>query len=257
MASLLNHALHAGAGGGTALLLIHPLGGDLAFWDDCIRVWSPGRACVACDLRSAGASPRATQPVSIREHVADLEALRKSLGLQTVIPVACAVGTMVAAAYAAEYPERTPALVLANPALRTTDAARAMLAERAALVQRAGMAAILPGAVDKAFLAQPHDERYARYLARFAAQDAQAYALSINGILEADASADLAKVRSPALVVAGAHDVLLPPEQARAVHALLPGARFVLMDDAAHFAPYQKPQQFAALVQAFLGRVAP
>ena len=54
---------------------------------------------------------------------------------------------------------------------------------------------------------------------------------------------------------AGGHDVLLPPEQSRAVHALIPDAQFRLLADAAHFAPLQQPQSFAKLVLDFLRQV--
>ena len=254
MPSLLNHIVHSGNSRDPALLLIHPLGADMGFWDECISVWKPGLSCVACDLRSSGASPRAVGPVSIAEHVADLETLRHRLGLEAVVPVGCAIGAMVAALYAANHPHRTSALILSNPALRTTPEAKAMLIERAQLVRGAGMAAILPGAVDKAFIGQPRDDRYARYMTRFAAQDAEGYALSALGILDADVSADLSAIRCPTLVVAGGHDVLLPPAQARAVHGLIPQAQFTLLAEAAHFTPFQRPRQFADLIRDFLSR---
>jgi len=255
MSATLNHVVHRGERSGPALLLIHPLGGDLAFWDECIAHWQPALTCIACDLRSAGASPRAAAPVTIAQHGRDLEALRESLGLEAVVPVGCAIGSMVAASYAAQHPERVRALVLSNPALKTTEAAHAMLFDRAQAVRTGGMQAILPAAVDRAFIAQPKDDRYQRYYARFAGQDPEAYALSALAVLDADASADLAALRCPTLVVAGGHDVLLPPEQSRAVHALIRGAQFQLLPDAAHFSPLQQPRQFAKLVLDFLRRV--
>jgi pimeloyl-ACP methyl ester carboxylesterase len=164
---------------------------------------------------------------------------------------------MVAAAYAARHPERVSALVLSNPAPRTSEQAAAMLRQRAERVRRGGMSAIVPGAVDRAFVEQPRDERFQRYLARFAAQDAEAYALSILGLLEADVTADLQAIRCPTLVVAGGNDVLLPPEQAQEVNAVLAHAELVLLEDAAHFAPYQTPEQFARLVLDFVSRPRP
>jgi 3-oxoadipate enol-lactonase len=254
MPELLHYVLHSGESRDPALLLIHPLGADLNFWGECVAVWGRRITSMACDLRSAGLSPRSAGPVSIARHVADLETLRRKLGLRTVVPIGCAIGAMVAASYAASHPEMTAAVVLSNPALRTSAQARAMLIERAELVRRSGMAAILPGAVDKAFERQPKDHRYERYFARFAAQDAEAYACSVLGIVDADVSAELAAIRCPALVVAAAHDLLLPPEQSHLVHGLIPHAEFALLDDAAHFAPFQKPERFADLVLAFLGR---
>jgi 3-oxoadipate enol-lactonase len=248
---LLNHVFRETAVREPALLLIHPLGGDLRFWDDCMTLW-PQLSSIACDLRSAGRSPRASGPVPIGQHVADLEALREALGVETVIPVGCAIGAMTAAAYAAAYPERVRALALSNPAPRMAPAARAMLSKRAADLQRDGMAAILPDAVDKAFAEQPQDERYIRYYENFSRQDAHAYAYSILGIVDANISEDLAAVRCPTLVVTGAHDILLPPSQGREVHGLIARSQYTEIGDASHFAPFQKPEKFARLVLDFL-----
>jgi 3-oxoadipate enol-lactonase len=211
IAELIGHTFHPGGQAGQmALLLIHPLGADRTFWDECIAIWHPQIACIACDLRSAGTSPRSGEPVAIARHVEDLEAVRAELGVETVVPVGCAIGSMMAAAYAATHPERTSALVLSNAALRTSEKARAMLAERADRIRATGMAAVLPNAVDNAFRGQPRDERYTRYFERFAKQDAAAYATSVLGVVNADISALLPAVQCPALVVAGGQDVLLP-----------------------------------------------
>jgi pimeloyl-ACP methyl ester carboxylesterase len=127
-----------------------------------------------------------------------------------------------------------------------------MLRERAELVQRGGIEAILPGAVDRAFLEQPRDARYRRYYDRFASQDSNAYALAVLATCEADVTNDLAQIVCPTLVVAGAHDVLLPPTQARAVAEIVRSARSVTIEEAAHFAPYQRPDIFVEHAAVFL-----
>ncbi|AOB30224.1 hypothetical protein AKI39_05265 [Bordetella sp. H567] len=250
----LNHVLYADAATDVTLLLVHPLGADQAFWDDCVRHWAPVVSCLACDLRSAGRSPRSAGPAYIGRHVADLEALRVQLGLRQVVPVGCAIGSMIAAAYAASHADSVAAVVLSNPTLRTSPKAAEALRVRAAAVLAGGMSAILPAAVDTPFLNQPMDERRDRYVRRFASQDAQAYADSILGIVDADVSAEIAALRCPALVVAGAHDTLLPPEQALQVHQALADSRFLQFENAAHFLPYQQPAEFARQVLQFLAR---
>jgi 3-oxoadipate enol-lactonase len=259
MMELLHHRLSGrpASAGAPALMLIHPLGAALDFWDSCLPAWEPHLPCLAMDLRSAGASPRDGTPPGLDRHVEDLEALREALGLPAVIPVGCAVGTMVAAAYAARHPGRVPALVLSNPTPRSSETARAILSARAQAVREGGMAAILPGAVERAFEAQPRDERYARYLAGFAAQDAEAYADAVLGFATADASTELPRIRCPVLLVAGRHDLLLPPSQAEEVRRLLPQglARLEIDERGAHFLPYQRPARFCARVLDFLGPV--
>ncbi|HEY4252694.1 MAG TPA: alpha/beta hydrolase [Roseomonas sp.] len=256
--ALLHHRFTAGPDhAGPALLLIHPMGAALDFWDACLPAWQGRLACLAVDLRSAGASPRDTTPPGLDRHVADLEALRAALGLRQVVPIGCAVGSMVASAYAARHAARVPALVLSNPTPRTAEASRAMLLARAAAVRQGGMAAILPGAVDRPFEAQPRDERYERYLAAFVGQDPAAYADAVLGFAGADATGDLPRIRCPALLVAGAHDLLLPPALAETVRGLMPEglARVEIDADGAHFLPYQQPARFAARVLDFLAPI--
>lgn len=253
---MLNHS-HSPAPqpGAPTLLLIHPMGASLSFWDACLPTWQKVAGTLAVDLRGAGASPFYGAPPTLADHVADLEALRAALGLTRIVPVACAVGCMVAASYAARHPQHVTAMVLSNPTARTAEPARAMLQARAAAVRQGGMAAILPAAVERPFEAQPRDARYDAYCAAFAAQDPMAYAASVEGFSTADARAALAEVTCPTLLVPAAHDLLLPATLADEVAALMPPglARIALDPVGAHFLPYQRPADFAERVSAFLG----
>jgi 3-oxoadipate enol-lactonase len=55
--------------------------------------------------------------------------------------------------------------------------------------------------------------------------------------------------------VAARHDALLPPTRAQLVHRAIPGSRYMLFEDAAHFLPYQAPEEFAAVVNKFVAGV--
>ncbi|MBZ9870424.1 alpha/beta hydrolase [Mesorhizobium sp. BR1-1-9] len=253
MSEILNH-LVKGEGRSLALLLIHPLGAELSFWDDFVEKIGDRFTTVACDLRSSGKSFGTGAPPSLADHAADLEALRLDVGVKNVVPIGCAVGSMIAAAYAGSYPSSTAALILANPTPSSSPQARLVLTERAAVVARHGMTAILPAAVERAFFNQPKDARYERYYCKFEAQNARAYALSTLGAANADATEFLKTVRCPALLMAGRHDVLLPLDNARAVHALLPQSEFVIAEHAAHFVPFQSPECFAETACQWLCR---
>jgi pimeloyl-ACP methyl ester carboxylesterase len=115
------------------------------------------------------------------------------------------------------------------------------------------MAAILPAAVERAFLNQPRDARYERYYAAFANQSAEDYAFACAASALYDAGDEMKRVVSPTLVVGGEHDVLLPPALSEQVAATIPGAQFEIMADTAHFIPYQAADAFARRVAAFLG----
>lgn len=237
------------------LLLIHPMGADLSFWDGCRMTLESGYRCVAMDLPNAGGSYRTTAPLTMEEQAAELEAFRQRHRLGQVIPVGCAVGAIIATVYAGLYAGNCDALVVSNPGYRTRPEAKAMLAKRAADVRTGGMSAVLPGVIDSTFLGAAQDRRRKDFYHRFAAQSPEAYALQIEGMLDADTAPYLSAINFPTLIVAGGSDRLLPPEHARQIHETLPASELVLIEDGAHFIPYQRPEQFAQLARAFLERL--
>ena len=239
----------------TALLLVHPLGTDLRFWEECVAIWASRHFCIAPDLQAAGKSPRPEVPVTIPGHAADLERLRQSLGVKAVVPIGCALGGMVAAAFAAHYPQATRALVMTNPGLGSTDAAKEMLRKRVQTLRTSGIAALLPDAADRAFFNLPHDERYQRHVKRFAAQDPETFARSVLGFVDADIRGELARITCPMLVVSGEHDILMPSDSAQRIKEFVPQAQCTVMRGVAHFLPFQAPERFAPMVTEFLEQV--
>ena len=67
-----------------------------------------------------------------------------------------------------------------------------------------------------------------------------------------DLRPDLARIASPALVIAAENDPATTPEHLEVVADGIPGARFELLADAAHVATYEQPARIAALLQHHL-----
>lgn len=244
-------ASRGGHDGAPVLLLIHPMGADHRFWDECRRAWEPSFRCIAVDLRGVGGSPALGAPQSLDAHAQDLATFCAAEGLTQVTPVGCAVGAMIATVFAARNPSLCDRLVLSNPGYRTTPEARAALSTRAARVRAEGMSGA-GNAVDLSFGALARPERIEAYRRRFLAQDAAAYALQIDGMLDADVSGHLADIRCATLVVAGGRDVLLPLHHATAVVDGLADGRLTVVEQAGHFVPYECPERFARLVSDFI-----
>lgn len=249
----LHYSVGGDGGGRSPLLLVHPMGADLSFWDSCRAVWEKRFRCVAVSLRGAGQSPRADAPLTIDRQAADLDALCTELGLERVIPVGCAVGAMAATAFAGAHTGRCAALVLSNPGFRTRPAARAMLQKRADTARAEGMASVSAQTVDGAFGPDAEAGAKRAFRQRLESMDAASYAFTIEGMLEADVSGFLPAITCPTLIVAGDRDTLLPPgDHAVPLHAGLPGSRYVAVPDGAHFIPFQQPDRFAREVADFL-----
>lgn len=245
----------AGRADGAVLLLVHPMGADNSFWDECLPFWTGRFRCICVDLRGAGASPKADGPLTIERLAIDLEAVCGDAGVDNLVPVGCAVGSMVAVTYARRNPRACPALVLSNPGLRTLPQARKALETRMEAVRAGGMAASLPNAIDGAFAERPDDPRRRRYTERFLAQDPVSYAFQIEGMLHADISEGLEQIGCPVLLVGGGQDRLLPvADHAEKIRQRLADAEYAVLESGAHFIPYQQPEAFALLVRDFLER---
>ncbi len=76
-----------------------------------------GRELIYYDQRGGGQSPVTREtPVGWREHVADLEELRKQWGLEQLTLVGYSWGGLLALLYSTELPERVSRLALVSPA---------------------------------------------------------------------------------------------------------------------------------------------
>ena len=68
-----------------------------------------------------------------------------------------------------------------------------------------------------------------------------------------DASAVLATIDVPALVLTGEHDTWSPPHQVREIADAMPDAELVIVDDAGHFCPLEKPDVVTAALLKWMG----
>jgi pimeloyl-ACP methyl ester carboxylesterase len=67
----------------------------------------------------------------------------------------------------------------------------------------------------------------------------------------------LGRIAVPTLVLWGASDRMVTPAYGRAYSALIPGARFELIDAAGHHPHIEQPEAFVERVMSFLGEERP
>lgn len=105
-------------GAGPLVVVLH--GGPGAHHDYLLPQYdrlARGRELFYYDQRGGGRSPVAREvPVGWREHVADLEALRESLGLERLPLCGYSWGGLLAVLYLLEHPGRVERLALVSPA---------------------------------------------------------------------------------------------------------------------------------------------
>lgn len=70
-----------------------------------------------------------------------------------------------------------------------------------------------------------------------------------------DSRPDLLACPCPVLIVAGRNDTIISPQKSRDMHALLPGSRYVEIDDCGHCPPMEKPEEMVSILTQWLAEV--
>ncbi|MFC7398687.1 alpha/beta fold hydrolase [Chelatococcus sp. GCM10030263] len=249
------HVVTRGDRSKPAILFVHALGTDHRFWDEVVAGLEGSYFCITPDLQAAGKTPNPPQPVDAAGHAADLAAVLRDLGVARAVLVGCAIGGMVAAGLAATHPDLAAGLVMTNPGVRNADEVKGILRARVDEVRQHGMQVLLPAAPERSFHGMPRDARYDLYVERYVAQDPEGYALSVLGFLDIDIMPILPQIKCPLLLIPGGNDVLMPRDSAEVIAARVAQAEIVRFEEAAHFIPFQVPQQFLEALRAFLAKV--
>jgi 3-oxoadipate enol-lactonase len=70
---------------------------------------------------------------------------------------------------------------------------------------------------------------------------------------QVDLTAKLGDIRRPTLILAGQDDQTTPVAQSELLRDRIPGAKLVVIPQAGHWLPLEKPQEACEAIAAFLG----
>jgi len=253
-----------GADGPPHLVFLHTGISDLRGWDEVSDLLSADMDVVAYDRRGFGVTAYRAERY---DQVVDLLAVLDGLGLDDAVLVGNSRGGQIALDFTLAHPTRVSGLVLVAPSISGAPAAEAIEPVEAAIWETLE-AAEAAGALDALNLGEIRlwvDGPYApEGRVGGAIRD---LALDMNRIAlhaadpgqesEApDAWTRLSEVHCPVLVVAGDLDLAHIRARAEELARRIPGARFSLMEGAAHLPALEQPAAFAALLRQFLDRPA-
>jgi 3-oxoadipate enol-lactonase len=249
-------ALHheiSGPADAPPLLLLNSLGSDLSMWDGQIGVLSQRFRVIRCDTRGHGRSPVPPGPYTVDDLGADVLALLDSLGVERAHVAGVSLGGLLGLWLATHAATRVDSLALVCTAANFPTPQT--WAERARLVRAGGAEAVADAVVARWFTADfaaREPARVAAARAMIAATPAEGYAACCEVLAAADMRPFLGAVRAPTIVVSGAEDPASPPERGEELAALIRGASFVEVPDAAHLAPLERPAAVTGLLTLFL-----
>jgi len=249
------------AGAGTPLVLLHGIGSAARASDDQLAGLSDRLRVIAWDAPGYGGSTcLAPESPRANDYAAALGAMLDALGIPACHLVGHSLGTLIAASFAADHPERILSLTLASVA---AGQARLPAAEREkALAQRLGDVVELGprrmaeqrGPRLLASAATP--EMLRRVVETMAAVRPDGYSQAARMLASGDIKADILRLPAdmPVQFLYGDGDVITPPARNLDVAALRPTAPVHVVKDAGHAVYLEQPARFNAIVSDFVTR---
>jgi 3-oxoadipate enol-lactonase len=254
-----NFVLHYrtdGTMGKPVILFANSLGSDLRIWDGVVERLAAEYFLVRYDLRGHGLSEAPAPPYSVTDLAGDIVTILDELKIAQAIVCGVSVGGLIAQAIAVNYPERVRALVLSDTGAKIATAEAWQ--QRIDKVRADGVASLVDMTMERWFAAG--------FRARSAA-DVRGYGLMLRqtsadgyigtcaALRDGDLRRAVATIRQPTLVICGAEDVATPPALGRELASLIPGARFSLIEQAAHLPGVEQPVAVAERMMQFFQEV--
>lgn len=234
----------------------HSLGLDAGSWDAQAAELAPRYRIVQPDSRGHGRSDAPPGPYTVEGLAADVEALADHLGIDRFHVVGLSMGGLIALWLAVHRPERLRSAVFCNTAAKL--GTRELWDARIAAVRARGMGAIADQVVRRFFAAgfaarQP--ATFAEARATLAGTPPEGYAACCEALRDADLRQEVDTIRVPSLVIGAAEDVATPPDEARWLHATIPGSELVVLEGAGHISNLERPAAFGRALVRHLDRV--
>ncbi|MGE5304020.1 MAG: alpha/beta fold hydrolase [Alphaproteobacteria bacterium] len=243
-------------GQGPAVLLLHPVGLDLTWWEPQVEALRSEFQVVRMDFRGHGKSQIAPPPYTLADFAADAHALLGALGIGSAHVIGLSLGGMVAQVLALEFPKEVRSLVLSNTLCTLPAQAREAMRARGEAAGQGGMGAVIEATLERWFTRGFLDSALvARCRQHLLAHDVAAWAATWRALAELNTLPRLGEIHVPTLVTTGDADVSTPVAAAQLIANSIPGALLKIMAGAPHMAPYERPELFNPVVLEFLRSV--
>ncbi len=258
-----NNVVVQGSPEGRPMIFAHGFGCDQNMWRFVWPAFARDHRVVLFDhVGAGGADPSAFDPdqyASLEGYARDVLAICEELELEDVVFVGHSVSATIGLLAAAAEPARFGALVLVGPSPRYIDDegyvggfTRADIEELLDSLDRnflgwsSEMAPVIMGNAERPELGEELTNSFCRTDPALAAHFARVTFLSDN-------RADLARVKTPALILQCAEDVIAPEAVGRYVHQHLPDSRLVMLQARGHCPNLSAPEETVAAISAYLG----
>jgi pimeloyl-ACP methyl ester carboxylesterase len=243
-------------GSGEPLILLHAFPLDGRMWLAQRDELAGSAHIIVPDLRGFGRSVDLPPGQSIDDYADDVVALLDKLRIERATVVGLSMGGYVALALARRAPHRLARLGLADTrSLADSSEGRKGRDQNIALVNSEGVPALVERLLPKLLSANASADVIARARSLGNSQKAPAIAAALGAMRDrSDSTALLASLNIPATVIVGEADSISPPDEARAMGALLPRAEIEVIPGVGHLSNLEAPAAFSTAIRRLLER---
>jgi aminoacrylate hydrolase len=249
-------------GTGFPVLFVSGLGGLGSYWREQVAAFGKRFEVILHDHRGTGQSEHSRISYTVERMADDVIRLMDALGIDRAHLVGHSTGGAIAQILALDRPERLASVVIAASWTKADAYFRRLFALRKEILQRLGPATYLQAST--LMLYPPF--WVARNNEKLRQQEAQSLATfpppeiamsRIDAVLAFDRTDDLARIRTPALIVAAQDDVITPAYFSEELARLVPGAEVKFFAQGGHCFTQVMAREFNQAVLPFLGAHTP
>lgn len=264
--------------GNTPLLLLHGNFGSWRWWQPVLEQLPPGCRAYAPDLRGCGDSERPGYGHDIDTLTADAQAFAHTVQCLPAHVVGHSLGAAVALQLALDHPTQVRSLTLVAPppaegrsVVRNadwfshsvsrlfdvnSDASVVTLGATYRLLRHLGAnRALLRQALMRLAPTLAYDHAFIELVSDAARMAPQAVVGHLQTLDAWNVQPRLRSLRVPALIIGGAHDVLVESDELWHFGRRLRRARVLIWPDVGHAVQLEQPRRFVATLGRFVGRV--
>lgn len=241
-----------GPEGAPYLILGHSLGTSSYLWDRTTGELAKRFRVAPWELPGHGAAPPARTAFSVEEVVKEIIAHLDEIGIERAYYAGVSFGGTVGLELALSYPERISAIAIISSGACVDDVAAWF--SRAAAVRQDGTRSLVKGSRQRWFAdltRRSQANRVDALVQILESTDDASYAWACEALAEYDAIDRLDQLEPPVLAVWGEEDALVPEAKLREISDRVRHGHATGIADAAHAAPFERPQAVAELLATF------
>ena len=242
---------------GPAVLMLHGFTDSHRSFDLLRQHLPESWRAIALTQRGYGRSDKPERGYALTDLAADVPAFLDALGIERAFLVGHCMGAAVTLQAAADYPDRIEGMALLG--------AFAGLRENPAVGELAPAVAEMQDPIDPEFvlafqestIADPIPQSFLdTIIGESLRVPARVWKAGLEGQIEADPLAAARRCRAPAILIHGEKDSFMPHSDQLKLRDALPSARLFTLKGAGHSPQWERPEETAALVKAFVAEIA-